>query len=65
MEQYRAVRVQVRKTRREGYYTYSVTIPKEFAEELGIAKGTVLYVKIAELTVKGKKVRGVFYFKPI
>ena len=58
-----------KKIREEGieevtYVTYNVALPKRFAEELGIKGGDILHVRIIEYEVDGKRVKGVFYYKP-
>ena len=52
------VKVQARKTR--GYEIFLITIPKKYANELGLRKGDILFAEIGEH--KGKK--ALIYYKP-
>ena len=58
----KAVTVIGRKDAR-GYITYSVTIPKEFAKELGIDVGTILIAQIAEIEIDGVKRKAIVYYR--
>ena len=52
------VRLQSRKVK--GVDHYSVTVPKDFVNDLQWVKGEILFVEIIEY--QGKK--GIFYYKP-
>ena len=62
MDSEKAVRVVSKKSR--DYVYYNITLPKEFAEELGIKSGDILHARIIEIEIDGAKRRGVFYYKP-
>jgi len=57
-----AVRVVAKKSK--GYVTYNVALPKRFAEELGYKGGDILHVRVIEYEVNGRRVKGIFYYKP-
>jgi bifunctional DNA-binding transcriptional regulator/antitoxin component of YhaV-PrlF toxin-antitoxin module len=48
----------------KGYVTYAVTIPKEFARELGIDSGDILFAEVMEIEVGGSKRKAIVYYKP-
>jgi len=59
----RLVRLQKRDIR--GIPNYSLTAPKQLVEEdLKWKAGTELNVATIEVEIDGKKVRGIFYYKP-
>ncbi len=58
------VAVKVVAKRSRDYVTYNVALPKRFAEELGYKGGDILHVRIIEATINGRKVKGIFYYKP-
>jgi len=41
-----------------------VTIPKEFARELGIGSGDILFAEVMEIEVGGSKRKVLVYYKP-
>ena len=43
---------------------YSVAVPKQLAQELGIKGGEVLEAVVAEVEVDGVRRKGIFYYKP-
>ena len=47
-----------------GHIQYIVTIPKRFAEELGIESNDILFVEIRDIEVDGVKRRALVYYKP-
>ncbi len=61
-----AVRVSIKKSRRDDreYVSYSIALPKRFADELGIRGGDILHARIVEIEIDGKKVKGILYYKP-
>ena len=59
----RAVRV-VSKKDGKGYTTYTVTIPKEIVNELGINPGDIFFVRIVDVEIDGVKKRAIVYYKP-
>ena len=61
------VRVVAKTTKRNQhtYVTYNIAFPKKYAEELKIEGGDILHARIVEVEVEpGKRVRGVFFYKP-
>ena len=62
-ESRRRIRLQKRDIR--GVPNYSLTAPRELVEKaLKWGAGTELDVVAIEVEIKGKKVRGIFYYKP-
>ena len=56
-----AVRLQARRVRNRGEkFHYTVTVPKDFVKEMGLAKGDILFVKLTEY--KGRP--AIVYYKP-
>jgi len=47
-----------------GHIQYMVTIPKRFAEELGIKNWDILFVEIMEIEINGVKRKALVYYKP-
>ncbi len=45
-------------------FSIAVTIPKALAEELRINPGDPILAKLLEAEVDGKRVKGVFFYKP-
>jgi len=60
----RKVSVKVVTKKSRGIESYTVTLPKDFARELDIKGGDILFVVIAEVEVDGIKRKGIFYYKP-
>ena len=57
------VKLQARKVGGRGVQ-YLVTVPKDFVEHLGWAKGDKLVAKIMELEINGTKRAALIYYKP-
>mgnify|MGYP000094190042 CR=1 FL=1 len=57
----KVVKVQRKKA---GVDVYYITLPKDFAKELSIRVGDYLHTRIIEVEVDGRRVRGIFYYKP-
>ncbi len=60
-----AVRVTIKRSIRNGkeYISYAVALPRKIAEELGFKGGDILHVRIVELEINGRKVKGALYYK--
>lgn len=54
----------VEKKVKNRYKGYSITIPTKISQALGLKGGEKLLVRIIDIEINGKKVRGILYYSP-
>ncbi|MEM4584106.1 MAG: hypothetical protein QW611_03945 [Ignisphaera sp.] len=54
----------VEKKVKNRYKGYSITIPTKISRALGLKGGEKLLVRVIDIEINGKKVRGILYYSP-
>jgi hypothetical protein len=59
----KAVKVSMKRAG-SGHIQLVVTLPMDFARELGIGSGDILFAEVMEVDIRGSKRKAVVYYKP-
>jgi len=58
----KAIKLQAKEARTQVFF---ITVPSDFVKDLNLKKGDILHARILEVEIEpGKKVKGIFYYKP-